>query len=202
MASKTPRLAPSLRGPPDLPPLPFHLLPFTGLCPAWNNRPPCAVRGHFTQREGWPSPAATGRPPPGPRPGRSRLPLKLAPRPACSPSAARTRSGTQRPDSSWQVRAEGQDAAQPPAPQSIQGHREPGQGAPGSHKAPLLLTGILGCGVNRDVCKGDRRNETDVSGHQQPASDRLTVGERSLGGSFKDDSQQNHTFLLKPLPST
>lgn len=98
--------------------------------------------------------------------------------------------------------AEGQDAAQPPAPQSTQGHREPCWGAPGSHKALLLLTGILGCGVNRDVCKEDHRNKTDMSGHQQPASDRLTVGERSLRGSFKDDSRQNHTFLLKPLPST
>ena len=134
-------------------------------------------------------PRLLGGPVPAPDPGGPICPWSwLVPHPARSLPAARTRSGTQRPDNSWQVRAEGQDAAQPPAPQSTQGHRKPRQGAPGSHKAPPLLTGILGCGVNREVCKGDHRNKTDVSGHQQPASDRPT-GECSFRGSFKDDFQ-------------
>lgn len=38
--------------PPGRPPLPFHLLPHTGLCPAWNNRPPCAVRGSLYPKRG------------------------------------------------------------------------------------------------------------------------------------------------------
>lgn len=75
--------------PPGRPPLPFHLLLLTGLCPAWN-RPPCAVRGSLYPKRGvaftigyweapsrpliWEVPSAPGAGPSLARPTPHRLP--------------------------------------------------------------------------------------------------------------------------------
>lgn len=135
-------------------------------CPG-TARPPRAVRGHFTPKEVafalgyWEAPswALTQEVPSAPGAGPSPGPL---------PPAART---------GWEPRGLTAAGRSGPRPQRTQGHREPGRGkggAPGNHKVHHYLRAFSG-GVNRDVCKGDSRNETDVSGQQQPASDTVRM---------------------------
>lgn len=169
--------------PPGRPPA-LSLSAATGLCPAWNNWPPRAVRGSLYPKRGvafalgWEAPSWA-------------LTQEVPSAPGAGPRPARPR---RLPGQGWEPRGLTAAGRSGPRPQRTQGHAsQAGVGAPQPQGAPLL-TGILGCGVNRDVCKGDSRNETD-EGQQQPASDRLTGEECSRRGPSKDDFDRiTHSF--------